>query len=307
MTKEIVLVTGANSGIGLEITKLLNSQSKEVLAGVRRKETFPIFSEMNHVTPIELDVTKQSDIVNLVSYLDEQNLIVKGLVNNAGTTNSPQVMYYTSLKEMKQVFEVNVFAIHNLTKSLLTNLMQNSGRVVIIGSISSILTYFGSGTYSMTKHALASYADSLSYELHRFGVKISLIEPGNYQSNIGNGNLEKIVPLLELKDNPYLKELTAAKNHFESSDSIPLPVPVDVAKAVYDALYSERPKLHYLVTDNKMETEITIKKAIVELLQLNKDSPFAYTIDELCGLLKENAQDIEKEHLSFIPPPLRDL
>ena len=59
MQKEAILVTGANSGIGLEITKLLNKQGKFVLAGYRREETISIFDHMEFVQPVLLDVTKK--------------------------------------------------------------------------------------------------------------------------------------------------------------------------------------------------------------------------------------------------------
>ena len=161
MKKEVILVTGANSGIRFQITKLLNDSSKDVIAGVKRKEAFSTFKDMKHVYPLLLDVTNQMDIKNFKNYLESNNFILVGLVNNAGITNTPQFMYYTPNEEMKHVFEVIIFAIHTLTQVCIPDLIKSQGRIVIIGSVAGFFTGYASGTWSMTKHALEAYADSL--------------------------------------------------------------------------------------------------------------------------------------------------
>ena len=188
MKKEVILVTGANSGIRFQITKLLNDSSKDVIAGVKRKEAFSTFKDMKHVYPLLLDVTNQMDIKNFKNYLESNNFILVGLVNNAGITNTPQFMYYTPNEEMKHVFEVSIFAIHTLTQVCIPDLIKSQGRIVIIGSVAGFFTGYASGTWSMTKHALEAYADSLSFELHKFHIHTSIIKPGDCKSNIGKGN-----------------------------------------------------------------------------------------------------------------------
>lgn len=308
MKKEVILVTGANSGIGFQITKLLNDSSKDVIAGVKRKETFSTFKEMKHVHPLLLDVTSQKDIKNFKNYLESNNFILVGLVNNAGITNTPQFMYYTPIEEMKHVFDVNVFAIHTLTQACIPDLIKSQGRIVIIGSVAGFFTGYASGTYSMTKHALEAYADSLSFELHKFHIHTSIIEPGDYKSNIGKGNDLQIEKYILEVDNLYHTEMVMGKQNMRDSPKYDAPEAVDVAKAVFHALFDPNPRVRYLVTSTRHETEVAIKKAIIELLQLNNNYGYSYTIEELIEMVNSFAKsDIDTHHFSFIPPPLRNI
>lgn len=149
MTEESILITGVNSGIGLEITKLLNKQSKNVIAGVRRIKTSSIFDNMDHVEPVLLDVTKNETINTTIDFIQDHGLEIKGLVNNVGITNSLSLMIYTTIEEMQKVFNVNLFGIHRISQACIPDLIKNKGRVVNISSISGIGTWYGSGTYSI--------------------------------------------------------------------------------------------------------------------------------------------------------------
>ena len=306
MQKEAILVTGANSGIGFEITKLLNKQGKFVLAGYRREETISIFDHMEFVQPVLLDVTKKETVNEIKEFLNKDNLILKGLVNNAGTTNSLIPLYYTSVEDMKRVFDVNVFGMHAITQACIPDLIKSKGRIVIISSVAGVQTGYFSGTYSMTKHAVEAYTDALSYELKKFDIHVSAIEPGSYLSNMGKGNEINIEKLVNFNSNIYMEELVLIKNWLNSPHEKTDPEPIDVAEAVYHALFDPNPKIRYLTTSIALETEKTIKKIIIELLQLNKDNKFSYSCEELVRMIRELYNtDLKGLHFAYIPEPFR--
>ncbi len=77
-----------------------------------------------------------------------------------------------------------------MTKAFAPLIIESKGRITTISSISGILSGTLFGPYSMSKHAMEAYGDSLAHEMAKFDVKVSLVEPGNYKSQIGQ-NLKK--------------------------------------------------------------------------------------------------------------------
>jgi short-subunit dehydrogenase len=145
------------------------------------------------------------------------------------------------------------------------------------------------GQYSMSKHALEAYTDALAAELEPFGVSVSAIEPGNYNSNIGETIVKRIESgSLDLEKSRYadrLKAMTA-----QGGDRSRYKEPDEVAEAVFQALSASKPKRRYMVTPDQRSAEITIRKAIEELVQLNEDHRYTYSRDELLQMLEETLQ-----------------
>jgi hypothetical protein len=120
------------------------------------------------------------------------------------------------------------------------------------------------------------------------GVKVSAIEPGNFKTRIYHTRCDR---LLEQGYNPeeslfqeYVIDMyNTCKERPEDTD----PEPDIVADAVYHALFDENPKEHYLVVPRQQEAEWTIRKAIEELVSLNRDHEFSYSRDQLIKMLDE--------------------
>ena len=86
-----VLVTGASSGIGRASVTCLASDGFSVYAGVRNESDFSTFRQMDHVLPLELDVTKPGDIENAYQSIMDKGTGLYGIVNNAGIANDIKV------------------------------------------------------------------------------------------------------------------------------------------------------------------------------------------------------------------------
>ncbi len=82
---------------------------------------------------------------------------------------------------------------YRVTKAFAPLIIKSKGRISVIGSISGTLSDATWGPYAMTKFAMEASADALADEMKQFDVRVSLIEPGAYRSNIGKSALDRIV------------------------------------------------------------------------------------------------------------------
>ncbi len=282
-TQKAVLVTGASTGIGRSITEVLAAKGVFVYAGARKAEDLKELDAIENVKSIRLDVTIQEEIDAAVATIKNEGRGLYGLVNNAGVAIvAPLIEVEES--ELDFLFDVNVYGPYRITKAFAPLLIESKGRITTISSISGILSGTLFGPYSMSKHAMEAYSDSLAREMQRFDVKVSVVEPGNYSSAIG-ATLKKRMEKkgIDLEGSPYEKEMTGMLERV--GDRSELKDPVDVANAVYHALFDQAPKMRYLVVPNQQEAMWTIRKAIQELVELNEDQEFSYDRDQLIEML----------------------
>ena len=183
-------------------------------------------------------------------------------------------------------FDVNVLGPYRVTKAFSPLLIEAGGRISNIGSISGLLSGPMGGPYSMSKHAIEAYTDALSGEMEGLGVKVSVVEPGNYRSNITNATKVRRTERNQTGEGTLFDELIAGLEE-ELDDRSKYNEPDDVSTAVMHALFDDNPKLRYLVVPNQREAEITIQRWLRKLVQLNQDHPFSYDRDELVTMLDE--------------------
>ncbi len=280
-----VLVTGASSGIGRKITELLASRGYFVYAGARKPADLAELNAIKNVQGVRLDVTDPAEIAAAVATVRQGGRGLHGLVNNAGIAILGPLVE-TEEPELRGLFDVNVFGPYRVTKAFAPLLIESKGRVTTVSSISGILSGPFLGAYSMSKHAIEAYGDALAAEMGGFGVRVSLIEPGNYRSDIGRNTMGQVeATAARLKGTPYepaMKNLVAAMGRYDS-----YPEPDAVAEAALHAISDPAPKMRYLVVPVAGQADVTIRKAIEELVQLNQRHPFTYDRDILVKMLDE--------------------
>jgi short-subunit dehydrogenase len=241
-----VLVTGAASGIGRCIVDYLRERGYHVFAcDVNERSLFNL-DGLNRVTTIKMDVTRQEDINNAVKLIRDSGTSLNGLVNNAGIGLGGPLAELPDEYMYKQ-FEVNVFGVFKVTKAFFPLLLENKGRIVIMGSISGFFTAPFAGPYSMSKRAMEGYSDALRRELDPLGLKVSIVEPGNVKTPIWDKTESLISELSPRFSSLFLDRAIhivetgikkARKNGLE---------PANVAKKVFLALHKRKPKARYPV------------------------------------------------------------
>ncbi len=281
--QKAVLVTGASSGIGLAITEDLAANGFFVYAGARKAEDLAALDAMDNVKSVRLDVTIQDDIDAALQTVIDGGHGLFGVVNNAGVGVLATATEMTE-EDLLFTFDVNVLGPYRVTKAFAPLVIESQGRITTIGSISGILSGQTSASYSMSKHAVEAYTDSLALEMAEHGVAVSVVEPGNYQSRIRYKVLEDA--RAKGASEERLKELEEWANT-EWKD------PVEVAVAVRQFLVEESPKRRYMVVPVENEAAITIRKIIMEMVELKLNQAFKYDRDELVKMVDEALASLE--------------
>ncbi len=287
-TQKAVLVTGASSGIGLNITEHLVKAGYYVYAGARKEADLKRLDAMENVSSVKLDVTIQEQVDAAAEFVAAQGRGLYGIINNAGVGTFANISQ-APLDDLIWIHEVNVFGPHRVNLAFMSLLMESNGRTATIGSISGYLTPPISGAYSMSKMAIEVYAESLDVDLEQHGMHSANIAPGGYKSKIREKvAMHNITGNYEMKsdDLTLTKEQQAQlKQMRDSNDS--LKEPDEVSEAVLAFLSDENPKRRYLVTPNADQATRTISAGMKRVLEHNADQPYSLSREELIKLMDE--------------------
>lgn len=290
--QKAVLVTGASTGIGRNITERLASEGYFVYAGARKEKDLQELDAIENVQSVRLDVTIQEEIDAAVETITKAGRGLYGVVNNAGVAVVGP-MIEVEEEDLAFQMDVNVYGPYRITKAFSPLIIAEQGRITTIGSIAGILSSPFFGPYTMSKHAIEAYTDSLAGEMAKFGVKVSVIEPGNYRSAIS----------VSLKNRMDARKYSIKGSLFEEeqaqmmirvgSDRSQYKDPDEVADAAMHALFDDKPLRRYMVVPNEFEAGITIKKAMQELIQLNEWQAYSYDREALIAILDEALAESE--------------
>jgi len=183
MSKRVILITGANGGLGLAMAKVFLAESPEnfVWLGVRanRSRADALVTEFAGRTAcIELDVTQpeswKAAVVRIVA--ETQRLDV--LVNNAGT-HQDTLLANMLPSAWQGVIATNLDAVfHGCQAVLPTMISQRGGRIVNIASLSALLAPMGQTNYAAAKAGVVALTQSLAKEVARIGITVNAVCPG---------------------------------------------------------------------------------------------------------------------------------
>ena len=181
---KVALVTGATSGIGREISKLLAaSGAKVLLCGRNEQAMASVSAEMaaGGAPAIETFICDFSDSASVEKLADNigSRYSVDILVNNAGFGHIG-TFDETPEDTIISMQEVNISAVVTLTRKFLPFMLEKSGGGILnVGSIASFFSIPGSALYCATKHFIIAFTDALHEEAARFGVHVTGVYPGN--------------------------------------------------------------------------------------------------------------------------------
>lgn len=179
------LITGANRGLGFEIAKAALSNGDQVVATSRNpsplEEKFVGLQGRALVLP--LDVTDKQSIESAVGEAIRCFGRIDVLVNNAGYG---QLGPFEQLSEgaIERQFSTNVFGAFAVTRAVLPAMRaQRGGHIVSITSLAGLVGFGGSSMYCASKFAIEGWSESLAQELKQFGIKVTLVEPGQFRTD----------------------------------------------------------------------------------------------------------------------------
>ena len=283
--QKAILITGASTGIGRNMAETLAAEGHFVYAGARKQADLDQLNAIDNIQAIRLDVTDQEDIDAAVETVRKGGKGLYGLVNNAGVSVSGPLIEIEE-DDMQFQMDVNLFGPYRVTKAFAPLIIESRGRITTTGSISGILSGVLYGPYSMSKHAIEAFTDSLAVEMQKFDVQVSVIEPGNYNSAIVDTKLRRMAERGQTEDGSlYVEEIRRLLK--QPTDRSIYKDPDEVSAALMHAMFDANPKRRYMVVPNKRGAEVTIKKMIAELVQLNEGQAYTYDRAALIAMLDD--------------------
>jgi NAD(P)-dependent dehydrogenase (short-subunit alcohol dehydrogenase family) len=248
--RELIVVTGASTGMGAATAKELARKGFHVLAGVRRDVDADAL-RADRIEPHILDITVDSDVAAIADRVarDPLGRPLRALINNAGIgVNGP--VEALPIAEWRRQFEVNLFGHVAMIQALLPSLRRSSGTVVNISSIGGKVALPTYPAYAGSKFAMEALSDSLRREVSGSGVKVAVVEPGAVKTAMAERGIATADRLKAEMATDQLERygalIDAMSNLARSFDTDGVPAE-HAAKVIAKAATASRPRTRYTV------------------------------------------------------------
>lgn len=225
LSGKIVLITGGSLGIGLDTAVKLNSKGANVIINARDESRLEEAGQKHDLVTIKGDVSKESDVEDIYSFVHERYGKLDVLINNAGYG------YFDLLEDIdtekfERVFATNVTGAMMMARQAAKIFKkQNHGNIVNISSTAGTKGFVGGTAYSATKFALKAMTECWRAELRKYNVRVILINPSEVQTHFtansgresrplnptklqGSDIAHSICSALEMEDRGFITELT---------------------------------------------------------------------------------------------------
>lgn len=245
------LITGASSGFGLLTAVTLARRGWHVLATMRNLERRTFLEDaaraagvLDRIEVHVLDVTHAEQIGAVANLVESRHEPLNALVNNAGFA-VPGFAEDVSDAELREQFDTNFFGTAAVTRALLPIMRrQGFGHIVMVTSISGRLGFPGVGSYAASKFALEGWTETLRYEMMALGIRVVLVEPGSFETDIWTRNA-KVSARMRDPDSPNAARVSRWREQLEKDNK--RADPQRVADAIADILENPHPKTRYVL------------------------------------------------------------
>ena len=246
------LITGASSGFGLLTSVTLARRGWRVLATMRdlagatssnRPHGRP--GVLERIEVHALDVTNAEQIAAIAELIGRREEPLHALVNNAGFA-VPGFAEEVTDAELREQFETNFFGAAAVTRAILPQMRrQGFGHVVMVSSISGRTGFPGVSSYVASKFALEGWTETLRYEMAALGIKVAIVEPGSFETDIWTRNA-KVTAKMSDPASPNVARLARWQSRIDESAKNRAN-PQEVADLIARILETPEPKLRYVI------------------------------------------------------------
>ncbi len=249
--RQVVLITGASSGIGHATARRFAARGWRVFASMRRPEKGEALRAeardrgWSLETP-QLDVTDDASVARAIDgILAATSGRIDLLMNNAAFYSFGP-LEETTPDELRAQMETNLIGVHRVTRAVLPAMRaRGQGRIVVMSSVSGLVAMPAVGAYHASKWAIEAWAEALRYELGPLGIAVVLIEPGPFKTLLHDNEVRAAAA--GAPGSPYLGMLTAYKREFKKLRRAELPPLIDLIER---AATVRRPRLRWPVGPN---------------------------------------------------------
>jgi hypothetical protein len=249
-----ILITGASTGVGLELAKLLRETDHRLVL-TARASSLSRFAELGlregpRLMIVPLDVCDEAERVAAVQAVAVRWGGVDVLVNNAGTSVRSVVEQVTDTESMAQL-NANFFGPMALTRLVLPYMReQRFGRVINVSSVGGMTAMPTMSMYSASKFALEGASEALWYEVRPWGIRVSLVRPGFINSD----GFQKVrfsaqgKAALHDPEDAYHAHYNNMEELIEGLMTLTFHTPLDVAETIFETIHKKRPNLWVAAT-----------------------------------------------------------
>ncbi|WP_431298394.1 SDR family NAD(P)-dependent oxidoreductase [Tabrizicola sp. BL-A-41-H6] len=251
MAAKSILITGCSSGIGLDAARTLHKRGWQVFATCRSE------ADCERLRGEGLDSFRldYADEVNLAEAVDTVLARTGGTLDavfNNGAFACPGAVEDLPRGALREIFEVNLFGYHDLTRRLIPVMRrQGHGRIINCSSVLGLVGARWRGAYVATKFAMEGLSDVLRIEMHGTGIDVILIEPGPISTKIRENAIPHFERWIDWQASARAAEYTALRGRLygpkTKPDAFELPASA-VTEKLIRALEDRRPKARYFVT-----------------------------------------------------------
>jgi NAD(P)-dependent dehydrogenase (short-subunit alcohol dehydrogenase family) len=236
--KEVILITGASSGVGQSTARLLSQKGYKVFGTSRNPAAAEAISA---VEMLALDVQSDDSVTACVKAVADEGGRIDVLVNNAAYELAG-ALEETSIEEAKAQFETNFFGVVKMVTAVLPLMrQQGDGQIINVSSLSGVSSIPFMGIYSASKFAVEGYTEALRLEVKPFNIHVSLTEAGFLKTPMMN---KRQVSTTHIKEyDPWRQNaFDAIRDHEQKA-----PGPELVSQTILRIITSKTPRLRYRV------------------------------------------------------------
>jgi len=245
---KVILISGVSSGFGNVTAKYLAQKGCWVFGISRTPEKVMLPNTETEKWPgsleiIKMDVNYANSIREGIKKIIERTGRLDVVVNNAGYSLAGSIED-TSLREAKDQFNTNFFGVHEVCSQVIPIMRkQQSGYIINISSLSGLVGLPFQALYSASKYAIEGYTEALRIEVKTFGIKVSLIEPGDFRTSFTeHRHITKSSQSDPVYQNRFKESLKAVEESERKGDS-----PEKIARLVERIINTDSPRLRYRI------------------------------------------------------------
>lgn len=252
MSNKVVLITGASSGFGKATAELLSAKGYTVYGTSRKEQS----SEKIHF--LVVDVRDKESVNSAIERIICEQGHLDVVVNNAGMGIGGSLEMATT-EEIDLQMGTNFGGCVNVCQAVLPVMRkQCAGQIINLSSIGGVMGLPYQGFYSASKFAIEGFSEALAAEVHKFGIKVSMVEPGDFATNFTarRKNSETTA-----KSDAYGDSFTRSISIIEKEENGGLK-PEKLAKKIVKIIETRNPRLRYVVANLEQWFSVVLKRIV---------------------------------------------
>lgn len=249
---KVVFISGASSGFGKAIAELLVSKGYIVYGTSRKNITH------SQIHFLYMDLQERESVKKAIDHVVEEQGRIDVVINNAGMGIGGSLELATD-DEIEKQMGTNFRGCVSVCQNVLPLMRkQGGGQIINLSSIGGIMGLPYQGYYSASKFAIEGFTEALAAEVRGFGIKVSMIEPGDFATNF---TARRKISEATLNSAAYGDSFARSLSLIEKEENGGLK-PEKLAKTVEKIIRSRHPRLRYVVANLEQKLSVLIKRII---------------------------------------------